>query len=50
MANLAETSFPGAVASVSPVNRFYRTVWRWHFYAGWLVIPFMLVLATTGIV
>lgn len=33
-----------------PVNRFYRTVWRWHFYAGLFVIPFMLVLATTGII
>lgn len=26
----------------------YRTIWRWHFYAGLLVIPFILVLATTG--
>lgn len=34
----------------APVNRFYRTVWRWHFYAGMFVIPFMLVLATTGII
>jgi uncharacterized iron-regulated membrane protein len=37
-------------APESPVNRFYRTVWRWHFYAGLFVIPFMLVLATTGII
>ncbi len=29
-------------------NRFYRTVWRWHFYAGLFVIPFMLVLGITG--
>jgi len=34
----------------APVNRFYRTVWRWHFYAGLFVIPFMLMLATTGII
>jgi uncharacterized iron-regulated membrane protein len=34
----------------SPGNRFYRTVWRWHFYAGLFVIPFMLVLAATGII
>jgi uncharacterized iron-regulated membrane protein len=33
-----------------PKNRFYRTVWRWHFYAGLFVIPFMVVLAVTGIV
>jgi uncharacterized iron-regulated membrane protein len=28
--------------------RFYRAVWRWHFYAGLFVIPFMLLLAITG--
>lgn len=33
-----------------PQNRFYRTVWRWHFYAGLFVIPFMLILAMTGII
>ena len=26
----------------------YRTVWRWHFYAGLFVMPFILILATTG--
>lgn len=26
----------------------YRTIWRWHFYAGLLVIPLVLVLASTG--
>ena len=26
----------------------YRAVRRWHFYAGLLVIPFMLLLAVTG--
>jgi uncharacterized iron-regulated membrane protein len=26
----------------------YRAVWRWHFYAGLLVIPFMILLAITG--
>ena len=26
----------------------YRTVWRWHFYAGLLCIPFIVWLATTG--
>ena len=26
----------------------YRAVWRWHFYAGILVIPFLILLATTG--
>lgn len=26
----------------------HRTIWRWHFYAGLFVIPFILLLATTG--
>ncbi len=28
---------------------FYKAVWRWHFYAGVFVVPFMLILAITGI-
>jgi uncharacterized iron-regulated membrane protein len=26
----------------------YRTIWRWHFYAGLIVAPFLLILAVTG--
>jgi uncharacterized iron-regulated membrane protein len=26
----------------------YRTIWRWHFYAGLFVIPFVLVLSASG--
>lgn len=26
----------------------YRTIWRWHFYAGLFVMPFILCLAITG--
>ena len=26
----------------------YRTVWRWHFYAGVFAIPFVILLASTG--
>jgi uncharacterized iron-regulated membrane protein len=26
----------------------YRTIWRWHFYAGIFSIPFVIVLALTG--
>lgn len=26
----------------------HRTVWRWHFYAGLVVAPFMFILAVTG--
>lgn len=26
----------------------YRTVWRWHFYAGLVCIPFLIVLSISG--
>ena len=32
----------------SPSNRFYRSIWRWHFYAGLFIIPFMVILAISG--
>jgi uncharacterized iron-regulated membrane protein len=37
---------PEALAS----TRLYRAVWRWHFYAGLFIIPFLLVLACTGLI
>ena len=33
----------------APVS-FYNQAWRWHFYAGLFVIPFMILLSLTGIV
>ncbi|MCK0121415.1 PepSY domain-containing protein [Loktanella sp. F6476L] len=30
------------------VNKLYFAAWRWHFYAGLFVIPFLTVLAVTG--
>lgn len=30
--------------------RLYRAIWRWHFYAGLIVIPFLMILATTGLI
>lgn len=35
-------------APISLKSRVYRTIWRWHFYAGLFVIPFVLLLAVTG--
>ncbi|TYC49224.1 PepSY domain-containing protein [Rhodobacterales bacterium] len=26
----------------------YRAVWRWHFFAGLLILPFVIILAVTG--
>lgn len=31
-----------------PGSRWYNAVWRWHFYAGMLCVPFALWLAVTG--
>lgn len=31
-------------------NSLYRTLWRWHFYAGLFVMPMLLILALTGAV
>ncbi len=31
-------------------SRVYRTLWRWHFYAGLLVVPMVLILALSGMV
>lgn len=28
----------------------YRTIWRWHFYAGLLILPIILILSVSGAV
>lgn len=40
---------PSARETVRP-DALYRTLWRWHFYAGLFVIPFVIVLALSGTV
>lgn len=40
------SSFVPARALAAP--SLYRTLWRWHFYAGLFVIPFVVVLALSG--
>ena len=52
------TTLPAAVEESSPEvtapargNRWwpdYRTVWRWHFYAGLFTLPFVIVLSISG--
>lgn len=32
-----------------PNKSFYMSVWRWHFYAGLYSIPFLMMLAITGL-
>ena len=34
--------------SAATTSSLYRAIWRWHFYAGLIAIPFMLLLAVTG--
>lgn len=29
-------------------DRLYRVVWRWHFYAGMIIAPVLIVVAATG--
>ncbi|MGA0540812.1 PepSY-associated TM helix domain-containing protein [Neotabrizicola sp. VNH66] len=41
------TAVPTAAAAAS---KFYFIAWRWHFYAGLYVIPFLAMLAVTGLV
>lgn len=38
-------SSPHGAARANPL---YFAVWRWHFYAGIFVVPFLLTLAVTG--
>lgn len=48
--NESSTVVKPQVATGTALNRFYQTIWRWHFYAGLFVIPFMLILGITGII
>jgi len=34
----------------APAPALYRTIWRWHFYAGIVVAPFLVILAVSGAV
>ena len=48
MENITSSTQAETVLLESPSNRFYRSIWRWHFYAGLFVIPFMVILAISG--
>lgn len=37
-----------AAKSGAQATALYRTVWRWHFYAGLLVVPLIVMLSITG--
>ena len=44
---MSQSTAVGAGAH-APANDLYRAVWRWHFYAGLLVLPFLITLSVTG--
>lgn len=46
MKRTAEEAQPQAATA----NKFYLATWRWHFYAGIYVVPFLIMLALTGMI
>ncbi|EHP94646.1 PepSY-associated TM helix domain-containing protein [Methylorubrum extorquens] len=42
------TAFSAVVAARPAQDAVYRAVWRWHFYAGLLCLPFLILLSATG--
>ncbi|WP_261314916.1 PepSY domain-containing protein, partial [Burkholderia contaminans] len=42
------TTVERAISPAQSAHAGYRTLWRWHFYAGLFVMPFLVVLAITG--
>lgn len=50
MVSIDPTQVSQADDSAQDTNKFYRAAWRWHFYAGLYVIPFLIMLAVTGLI
>ena len=42
------SSSSAAKAASTPLSAAYRAVWRWHFYAGLICLPFLMLMALTG--
>lgn len=47
---MTTSSIEGARPDSRASSRLYRAVWRWHFYAGLVVVPFFILLACTGMI
>lgn len=39
---------PAGIKQSGIGDRLYRVVWRWHFYAGMIIAPALIVVAATG--
>ncbi|KFL52408.1 peptidase [Burkholderia pyrrocinia] len=42
------TTIERTISPAHSASAGYRTLWRWHFYAGLFVMPFLVILAITG--
>ncbi|SEN02174.1 PepSY-associated TM region [Loktanella fryxellensis] len=49
MAFTSPTGAPPVARAADGTQTLYRAAWRWHFYAGLYVIPFLIMLAVTGL-
>ena len=47
---ISQTQDLGMSDTGSRANKLYFAAWRWHFYAGLYVIPFMVMVAVTGLI
>jgi uncharacterized iron-regulated membrane protein len=47
---ISKDSSPAASQRIPGDSRFYASAWRWHFYSGLYVVPFLIMLAITGLV
>lgn len=46
--SMTTVTYSSGAEKASAETGLYRAVWRWHFYAGLLCLPFMISLAITG--
>ncbi|AKS47554.1 Uncharacterized iron-regulated membrane protein [Octadecabacter temperatus] len=50
MVSIEPNAVSDAQVQSDRTNILYKAAWRWHFYAGLYVIPFLIMLALTGLV
>ncbi|AJY47921.1 PepSY-associated TM helix domain-containing protein [Martelella endophytica] len=46
---MTDTTLRAATPPAAAAKKYYYLAWRWHFYAGLYVIPFLCMLAVTGL-
>ena len=48
--SLGAPARPSASLPTTPRPTRYAAFWRWHFYASFVVVPVLAVLAVTGLI